>query len=906
LSNDPNNIDILLRAKIDQSSVNASKAVIEDLKARLTALQDIPKRQRTPVDDNEIASIKAAMKARREAMQIQLNEAKQFSQIVAGLDRARQADMRAAEQQNVAAARAAAQARQQAAREEQQAYKQMLRDRYEAVKAEYDLEKQFAKQQAGFAAAKQGPQMGWGVSFSQFLLGTAVRTLPGGREGMLDDILMGASGLNSVVGTIKQLSQEAGGLGNALKLVLVELGPTTVLFGGLSFAMTMLAKATEDQIKLEKELYEKRKESFAAEQKALVEGRTANPAEVRKTIAAKQAEQDALGIRILGTRSRLAGVQAQMDATNPHDVAQRSAQKAQIDNLNADLKVFQEAWDALDATITYNQKLLKPVADNWAAVNAVLAEAKQASEETVKWKEAERTASVKAAQQAQAALKDELAGLDAESLRIKRQQDARKALGIVEPEMDAALEARQKEIDVLRGTNAEATAHWQAIEKIAHARETELFVVNQQTKAYERHAKQIADAVKAQENAQDKVDKAQQDIAAAEFEHGKKLTRQREDDLTQQMRGGVEARYKRDIEAAKARDEEKDRTARIAKMRREAGQADAKAQREKDQQDDKALREYNERVEQINRDFMARELKAVDDFRREELRKQRDYAKEYLRFFEDWQDRLNALAADRDVAGFIQEQREGEKKLRRMAEDANEEAQRRAEDFAKQRQEATDNRAQDLADLRADYEQQRADRLADFEQARVDRLADLEQRIQDERDAAIKRRTEAQQLEDEFAAQREKWQRDDELRRRQIEEQDYAERMNALIKFKNDQAMIVASLMNDVYGNIPKSIAALGPAAADRYNDRKYMENRYAIGLGYVPHDYFPAYLDKGERVLTANENLAYMAGGRGGGSRPAVNLTIQYSTADLASKADVYAHGTELAQAVADTLRNL
>jgi hypothetical protein len=109
-----------------------------------------------------------------------------------------------------------------------------------------------------------------------------------------------------------------------------------------------------------------------------------------------------------------------------------------------------------------------------------------------------------------------------------------------------------------------------------------------------------------------------------------------------------------------------------------------------------------------------------------------------------------------------------------------------------------------------------------------------------------------------------------------------------------------------VYGNIPKSIAALGPAAADRYNDRKYMENRYATGLGYVPHDYFPAYLDKGERVLTANENLAYMAGGRGGGSRPAVNLTVNYSTADLASKQDIYTHGEALMGLVAQTWRSL
>ncbi|WP_142919154.1 hypothetical protein [Peribacillus saganii] len=59
---------------------------------------------------------------------------------------------------------------------------------------------------------------------------------------------------------------------------------------------------------------------------------------------------------------------------------------------------------------------------------------------------------------------------------------------------------------------------------------------------------------------------------------------------------------------------------------------------------------------------------------------------------------------------------------------------------------------------------------------------------------------------------------------------------------------------------------------------------RYKTGLDYVPHDWFPAYLDKGEKVLTAREADDYRKGKSGGGN----GFTIVMNGTVIREEADI------------------
>lgn len=124
----------------------------------------------------------------------------------------------------------------------------------------------------------------------------------------------------------------------------------------------------------------------------------------------------------------------------------------------------------------------------------------------------------------------------------------------------------------------------------------------------------------------------------------------------------------------------------------------------------KARRDYQDSVSKIDTDFMRNELKAADEFRRTEAKEQANANKERLRTIEDMNDRLKDAASARDVAGFIQAQREGEKQLRHQQEDASQAAKERLADYLQQRKDARQEREYQLADLKKAFDKESRER----------------------------------------------------------------------------------------------------------------------------------------------------------------------------------------------------
>lgn len=129
----------------------------------------------------------------------------------------------------------------------------------------------------------------------------------------------------------------------------------------------------------------------------------------------------------------------------------------------------------------------------------------------------------------------------------------------------------------------------------------------------------------------------------------------------------------------------------------------------------------------INNDFMRGEIDDLEKYRKEEAKRQQDYNKERLRRIEDLQDELLSAEEGNDVIRFIAAQRQGEKDLRRMAEDADEETRERQEQFEEEREIARQRHDERLAEI----EEAAAQRKADIQEQIIEREAAKQQLIQD-------------------------------------------------------------------------------------------------------------------------------------------------------------------------------
>jgi hypothetical protein len=134
-------------------------------------------------------------------------------------------------------------------------------------------------------------------------------------------------------------------------------------------------------------------------------------------------------------------------------------------------------------------------------------------------------------------------------------------------------------------------------------------------------------------------------------------------------------------------------------------------------------------LQKLNDDYFANQIKATKDFAKESGRINQEVAKNARRIAEDLADRLSDAARDNDVVAFLQAEKEGQKELRRNAEDAKDAEKQRQEDFLDQQEEqrqAYNQRQQEILRQVEEEKQKVIQSYAEKRQA-------LEQQIQQER-----------------------------------------------------------------------------------------------------------------------------------------------------------------------------
>jgi hypothetical protein len=136
-----------------------------------------------------------------------------------------------------------------------------------------------------------------------------------------------------------------------------------------------------------------------------------------------------------------------------------------------------------------------------------------------------------------------------------------------------------------------------------------------------------------------------------------------------------------------------------------------------------------EQLSKLNSDYFANQIKAAKDFNKESERIAQATKKAVARLTEDIDDNLADAVRGNDVAAFLKIQRDGQKELRRSAEDADDAERQRVEDFIAAQETERAAFQQKQAEIYAGIEREKQQAIQGFNERR----AALQQQIEQER-----------------------------------------------------------------------------------------------------------------------------------------------------------------------------
>lgn len=240
--------------------------------------------------------------------------------------------------------------------------------------------------------------------------------------------------------------------------------------------------------------------------------------------------------------------------------------------------------------------------------------------------------------------------------------------------------------------------------------------------------------------------------------------------------------------------------------------------------------------------YMESQTKELKRHIKDMARAENDYQKERLRRLEDLNDELLAAEMENDVVRFIQAQQQGEKDLRRMAEDHNEELSQGEQDWLEERQEQREQFQQELEDLRNNaierrtelqeqYDEEKAERATEHGERLAEIRAQAAERVAAERTGVaaqieeVKKRYEEERrlLSEDRALQDRRQQEDNDRRLKQMQEQNDKE-----TKLLNDEAAVqlaiiqggqdaVGQVMISSYTNMVNKLKQIAAAATSSF-----------------------------------------------------------------------------------------
>lgn len=270
----------------------------------------------------------------------------------------------------------------------------------------------------------------------------------------------------------------------------------------------------------------------------------------------------------------------------------------------------------------------------------------------------------------------------------------------------------------------------------------------------------------------------------------------------------LEARYAREDETKEAIDH-KNNLVEIAKegnaRLRELEKAAASIPQERQQALNEIDAKGNQQLNSLRDEYFQSQLKATQDFAIETKRIETDVAKTRLRLIEDINERLDSAYRDNNVIAFLEAQREGNKELKRGAEDATESEKRRVEDFTRAREEEARAFQERQRDVLAKIAEDKQATLLAFEekrQAAINAINAEKQAIQ-ERLAQAQAAYDADEAREDLAAKR---QAERDALREKRQQEDYNRQL------ANNQSLLNQELAR--YATLSAEIASLKAASS--------------------------------------------------------------------------------------------